>query len=371
MLFMGADIDVQKGKEAYRVKNVAGDAFIITVDQKPVEVPMNRGSISMKVVPQLKLSDKRASVQELKFERAYTPENDPNKKWAKSQSGSAAQAQVRNTAGQMGNAMMGSQLGIERAASMGLGIPGSPGSAPDPVITGKVADFNAASAGTGSDLNNADYSAGKLQEELDKGLFDAVLVTCELSVPQRINDPYLVIITNYKVKAEPNVVKSWVYAKSLTRLDETPQKVRILQGGFPPGFELVRQEMHLYGAGYELGTNVAEKNVPLTRDEAHEYLVVDHIATHKGATLPPSVALGVGAKVFYPHYGSEQVKQEIYVQVDQDGRPHGAFRDEAGNQPFGDDFLEGLVGKTLFKPALKDGKPVAGVVWLKILDLAL
>lgn len=369
VLFMGADIDVQRGKETYRVKNVVGDAFIIAVDQKPVEVPMNRGPIAMKVTPQLKLSDKGAAVKELKFERAYTPQNDPNKKWAAAQAGSAAQAQVGNTAGQMGSAMMGQQLAAQRGAA--LAGPSGTSFGGDNGVGMRVAAFNSASAGAGSDLNSAAYAGQQLQEELDKQLFDAVLVTCEVSAPKPMRDPYLVIITNYKVKDEPNVTKSWVYAKALDRLDETPLKVRILQGGFPPGFEMVKQQLHVYGAGRELGTNVAEKNVALTRDEAHQYIVIDHITTHKGATLPPSVALGVGAKDFYPHYGSEQVKQEIYVKVDKDGLPHGAFRDEDCAKPSGDDYLEGLVAHTRFKPALKAGKPVDGVAKLRISGLAL
>ena len=92
VLFMGADIDVQVNKAMHRVKNVAGDSFVVSIDQKPAEVPMNRGRINMKVTPQLKLSDKTAQVRELKFERAYTPHNDPNRKWAARQSGSAGQA---------------------------------------------------------------------------------------------------------------------------------------------------------------------------------------------------------------------------------------------------------------------------------------
>ncbi len=368
VLFMGADIDVQRGKDTFRVKNVVGDSFIIVVDQKPVEVPMNRGPIAMKVTPQLKLSDKGASVKDLKFARAYTPANDPNKKWAAAQAGSAAQAQLGNSAGQLGSAMMGQQLGGQRANALGGGMASI--NMGDNGVGDRLAAMNSASLGNGSDLNSAGYASQKLQEELDKQLFDAVLVTCEVSAPKQMRDPYLVIITNYKVKDEPNVTKSWVYAKALDRLDEAPLQVHILQGGFPPGFEMVKQQFHVYGAGRELGTNVADKNVALTRDEAHQYIVIDHITTHKGATVPPSVALGVGAKDFYPHYGSEQVKQEIYVKVDKDGLPHGAFRDEACAKPFGDEFLDGLVTRTLFKPALKAGKPVDGVAKLTILGLA-
>jgi hypothetical protein len=370
VLFMGTDIDVELGKQAHRVKNVVGDAFIIVVDQKPVEVPMNRGPIGMKVSPQLKLSDKTAVVKELKFERAYTPQNDPNRKWAARQSGSAGQVLVGNSAGVMATAQMGAQ----QAAIRGAALAGPSGTTfgSDNSVASTTNAFNAASSQAGSDFNSAGYAAQQLQEELGKELFDAMLVTCEVSAPRALHDPYLVVITHYREKDQPSgAAKSWIFAKALDRLDETPLKVRILQGGFPPGFEVVRQELHLYGAGRELGTNVAEKNVTLTRDEAHQYIVIDHLVTHKKDTLPPSLALGVSRNDFYPHYGSEQVQQVIYVKVDKDGLPGGAFRNERCTEPSGDDYLEKLVSRTRFKPAIKAGKPTDGIATLKIVDLAL
>lgn len=370
VLFMGADIDVQVNKAMHRVKNVAGDSFVVSVDQKPVEVPMNRGAVNMKVTPQLKLSDKTAVVKELKFERAYTPQNDPNKKWAARQSGSAGQALVGNSAGQMASAQQGAQQSAIRGAA--LAGPSGVSFGGDNAVASTASTFNSASAAAGSDFNSAGYAAQQLQEELDKQLFDAVLLTCEVSSPRPLRDPYLVVIAHYREKDRPpGAAKSWIFAKALDRLDENPLRVRILQGGFPEGFELVRQEIHLYGAGRELGTNVAEKNVWLTREEAHEYIVIDHITTHKGATLAPGLAFGVSSKDFYPHYGSEQVKQEIYVKVDKTGLPGGVFRDEGCTQPSGDDYLETLVSQTRFKPALKAGKPIEGVARLKIVDLAI
>jgi len=370
VLFMGADIDVQVGKESHRVKNVAGDSFVITVDQKPVEVPMNRGPINMKVTPQLKLSDKTAVVKDLKFERAYTPDNDPNRKWASSQSGSAAQAAIGASAGKMGSAMMGAQLSQQRGAS--LAGPSGVTLGGDTSLATATANYNQAVSAGGSDQNSAGYAAQQLQEELDKGLFDAVRVTCEVSSPKPMRDPYLVIITQYREKDDPpGAVKNWVFAKALDRLDEPPLTVRFLKGGFPPGFELLKQQIHLYGAGRELGTNVAEKNVALTRDEAHIYIVIDHLTTHKGATLAPSVALGVSYKDFFPHFATEQLAQEIFVKVNKDGLPEGVFRNENCSEATSDAFLESLVAQARFKPALKAGKAVDGVARLKIADLAI
>jgi hypothetical protein len=363
VLFMGTDIDVQLNQKEYRVKNVAGYSFVINVDGKPVEVATNRGPIALKVIPSLKLSDRAATVAALSFERAYTPENDPTLKWQARQSLGSGQAAVGTAAGKWANAMMGANQAIARQS------PGVPQALNEAAQAGQV--YHQAQKSALSDFDSPGQAAAELQTELDQQLFDAVRVTCEISAPRPMNDPYLVIITQYREKDDPpGAVKNWVYAWQLDRLDETPLKVRILKGGFPPGFELLKQQLHVYGAGRELGTNVADKNVPLTRDEAHEYIVIDHLVTHKKATLPPSVALGVSSKDFYPHFGAEQVQQVIYVKVDKDGLPGGAFRNERCTEPSGDDYLEKLVGRTRFKPAIKEGKPVEGVARLKIVELA-
>ena len=375
---MGADIDVRQGRESYCVTNVTRDSFVVTVDGKPLEVLMNRGKINLKVNPQLKLSDKTAVVNALKFERTYTPETDPNKKWAAAQSGSAAQSAVGTSAGRMAGAQMGANLAEGYRNALLAGRPGggggggSGGMAVDAGTVSTANSFRQADAALGSDQNSAGYAAAQLQEELEKGLVDAVRVTAEISAPVPMSDPYVVIITQYREKDDPGgAARNWVYACQLDRLDEKPVKIRILKGGFPPGFEVLRQQIHVYGGGRELGTNVADKNVPLTRDEAHEYLIIDHLTTHKGATLPPAVAFGVNAWDVQPHYSAEQAQQVVYVKVTRGGLPQGAFRDENCSRRAGDSYLEQLVEQVRFKPALQAGKAVDGVAQLKIADLAL
>jgi len=373
VLFMGLDLDVQFGEETHRVKNVAGNSFVIAVNQQPVEVPMNRGPVKLKLTPQMKLTNKTAVVKGLKFERAYTFENDPTRKWARSQSGSAAQSYVGVSAGRMASAMMGVQLAHSRAVDSGFPTAGGGGGLgpPDPVVMARLDTFNRANFDLGSDVNSAGYMGQQLQEELDKELFDAVEVTCEISAPRPLRDPYVVVVTQYRVKDEPGVVKNWIYARALERLDEYPLKVKFLQGGFPPGFELVKQELHVYGAGRELGTNLSDQRVSFTRDEAHRHMVNSHVATHKEANLAPVIALGVSRKDFFPHYTLDELQREIFIKVDRDGQPGGIFRNEDCSEPAEDAYLAGLVGNTRFMPALVAGRPAHGVARMKIADLAI
>ena len=76
-LFMGADFSIEQDKELYRVQGVADGAFLIKVKGKEVSVPMDKGSIKLRVEPALKLTESSANVANLKGERAYTLANDP------------------------------------------------------------------------------------------------------------------------------------------------------------------------------------------------------------------------------------------------------------------------------------------------------
>ncbi len=361
VLFMGADLDVQANRQMHRVSDVEGDSFVIQLQKGPLLVPMNRSVLNMQVTPQLKLSDRTAQIAGLKIERAYTPQNDPHRKFAAAQSGSAAQSAVGTAAGQMSSAMMGAQLADQRAGALGGGMAslGSGSAAP------QVNAFNSANQAAGSDLNNAGVTAGQLQDELAKQLFDAVLVTCEVSAPVPVQNAYVVVVAHYRDKQDPTNPKRWIFAKDLERIGPEPQKVRVMQGGFPEGYELVRSTVHLYGNGLEFGTNVSDKNVRLSREEAHQYLVMEHVAGHKGATLPPAVALGL-ADGDLP---ATQSEQQIYVKVSRDGLPLGVFRDADCIQPGGAE-LERLVAVVRFTPALNKGKAVESVAKLKVAELA-
>jgi len=366
VLFMGADFDVQQGGQLHRVKNVTGNSFVIAVDDRTAEVPMNRGRLDLNVTPQLKLSDRTAVVKDLKVERAYTPANDPRLKWAGAGGAGAAQALVGIRAGQMASAMMGAQLANQRGAVLG----GPAGALQGASASEQVGAYNDAVREAGSDMNNTGAIAARLQEELDQQLFDAAVLTCDVSAATPVQDPYLVVVAYYREKGESRGLRSRIFARALDRLDERPVKVRIIQGDFPVGYELLRYRVHLYDGDREIGTNVAEKNVWLTRQEAHEFVVLDHIAAHKGATVPPGLAFGVNEWDVKPHYSDGQAQQVIYVKVSKDGLPHGAFRDEECYRHLGDTYLDDLLARTRFKPALQAGKAVDGVAKLKIAELA-
>lgn len=374
-LFMGADISVEQNKKLYRLKDVAGGAFVIEMDGRRFTVPADQGRINMNVNLGLKLTERSAFVADLKGDRAYTPANDPNRRFAREAPGGSASAQTDLALGALNaaqTAVSAAEASVnaapnEQSRSMAL----ASAAQAQQSFNRTLGQFDSSVLAQGSDLNTNGYYAMKLQEELEKKLFDALEVTFEVSADQPLDSPYVVLIAWYREKdAKPSQGSTLIYAQALQPIDRQPRKVRIRQGGFPLGYELVKYQVHLYDHGVEVATNVAPKRVELTRAEAFEYVLLDYVGSHKGATLPGAPAMGMLPDDFHQRLATGKLVHTLFVKVTKDGEATAAFLDEACTHPADDPYVESLVKRILFKPALDKGKPVDGVVPLKLNDLS-
>ena len=358
-LFMGADFDVQSNKVFHRVRDVSGGSFVIKVNGEEVLVPMNQAPVEFRIQQSLKLTEHSATIGDLKGERAYSPANDPVKKFVHEQPGGASHLQSSQAA--MGSTMAQRDLGIAKSS----GSPANIVAQVQQQANSASASYSSALSAEGSDFNNVGFYSAKLQEELAKKLFDAMDVTFEVASPQPLNSPYVVIVAQYRERDErPGIAHNWIYARTLEPIDSKPRKVRLLQGGLPPGFELLNFKLHLYDRGQELATNVADKRVPLTRDEAFLYLKIDYVSSHKEATLPPTAAMGKLPADLRSRLTSAQFAHTFFVKVSKDGLPGEVFLDEACAQKADDSYLLAVIRDIRFNPALDKGRAVDGVARL-------
>jgi hypothetical protein len=358
-LFMGADFDVQSNKVYHRVRDVSGGSFVIRVNGEEILVPMNQAPVEFRIQQALKLTEHSATIGDLKGERAYSPANDPVKKFIREQPGGATHLQSSQAA--MGSTMAQRDLGIAK----GSGSPANIVAQVQQQANSAAASYSSALSAEGSDFNNVGAYSAKLQEELAKKLFDAMDVTFEVSSPQPLNSPYVVIVAQYRERDErPGIAHNWIYARTLEPIDSKPRKVRLLQGGLPPGFELLNFKLHLYDRGQELATNVADKRVPLTRDEAFLYLKIDYLSSHREATLPPTAAMGNLPADLRSRLTSAQFAHTFFVKVSKDGLPTEIFLDEACAQKVDDSYLLSVIRDLRFNPALDKGRAVDGIARL-------
>ena len=196
-------------------------------------------------------------------------------------------------------------------------------------------------------------------QQLRKEEFDAIKVEFDVSSEKPLPNPYVVVIAQFRPReSAPGTAQNWIYAQSLDPIEPTSKKVEVLRGGFPLGYTLDKVEVHLYDRGREVATNVSPKRVPLTRDEAFEYIVIEHIAGNKGATLPPSPVMVALPAELWTRLAAGQGQQVYYVIVSKDVLVNEAFEDAEYTQKIQDPFFADVVKNIWFKPALEKGKPV-------------
>jgi tetratricopeptide (TPR) repeat protein len=380
-LFMGADFSIEQNKEIYRVQGVEGGAFVIKINGKEVRVPMNRGTVKLQINPSLKLTEALAIVANLKGERSYTLANDPTARHLRGLAQSAQLTAGNEAALNQASAAFtaGSAVSASVAANPVGGPPGAvtPVSGPSPSggsggsKTMLIANLSSQqytqglSQGPGSTFQDA--KGNPLSFEGD---FDAMDVAFEVSSERPLNNPYVVIIVQYRmIDGKPGQVGNWIYARSLDAIGRDLRKIHIEQGGFPPGFELQDFQVHLYNHGEEISTTVAPKRVMLTRDEAFQYVMLEYVSSHKGATLPATPAMGKIPADLSARLANGQLKPAYYVKVGKDGKASELFADESCSVAVNDPYLDALIKNFRFKPALDKGKPVDGVALFKLNQL--
>jgi hypothetical protein len=365
-LFMGADFDLQVNGEFCRVQDVSGESFVVGAKGSERPIAMGKGTLNIKVQDSLKLTEASATIAKLKGERAYTPANDPTKKFMNQQPGSNSEAMAGMAAGAV----------VDAAPALGAAQGGDPmaggGAAAakaqlQSITSANVAVLNSQSF---SEANNIGNYVGQMQRELALELFDAMEVTFAVSSEKPLPRPYVVIVARYHEKdATPGKVRNWIFAKALAPIGSKPQKVHVLQGGFPPGFVIESFNVHLFDRGQELATNVADKRVELTYSDAFRYFLFDYISSHKGASLPAAPVMGQLPSGWHTRLTPDQLTQSYFVKVSKDGMPLGAYADEACSQSVTDPYLQSVVKEILFAPTLDKGKAVAGTAKLRLGDI--
>jgi len=172
----------------------------------------------------------------------------------------------------------------------------------------------------------------RMQAGVNGGTAEVLELSFRVSSPVPIADAYVVVMGAIKQPDETAGVV--VFPQPIGAIGPEPRLIKIRQTGFEPGFTITDVKLHLYSHGKELGTNLSEKAVQLTRDQAREYLLLTHVATHQFDTLgpvpvwelvPPAVLANKDPKAFdYP----------VVVNIDADGSVISIHDDEQAAREF-------------------------------------
>ena len=174
-----------------------------------------------------------------------------------------------------------------------------------------------------------------------------------------LDHAYIVVVANYGSSSKPDEVARQISTQEFGRVDSHPRRVKMRHAASINGHPFRKFEMGLYANGQEVATNLSEKRLALTSEQAFQFFFIDYLSTHKGATLPPAPMLMIPRTEFHPQVQNTDANQSIYANVDKLGNVLAMTTDSAGNRPM-PAALESSLRNVRFLPALEKGTPVDG-----------
>lgn len=370
VLFMGADLAVQRDKKFHRVEDVVGSDFKIKIGKKEFFVPTRNRATGLKVSHSLKLTGAAVQLDGLQGGPAYTPANDPARKMIAA-SGSAGGASAMQDLAQ--GRVMQLQAEVAHATTVAEAYPGIP-EAREALekFQGYLDEAERKASVLGQShmwdsQNNPGAQADKMQGEFAEGNHDAMEVSFKISSPVVLDDPHMVVLFKFQdPMAKPGEEGLLIHAESLEPIGPKPKYIRIRQGGLPQGFKYLDSEVHIFNRGEEVATNASSKRVELTREEAQQYLVIEHLTANKGATVPAAAVPGTLSPDRLKALSLDQMNRTYYAKVGPDGTVLGLYADESCHLLIDDATTFAAVNAAFFKPALVKGRPVEGVARVRL-----
>ena len=196
-----------------------------------------------------------------------------------------------------------------------------------------------------------------------------VELTFEISSPRPLDHAYIVVVANYASLNDPSKLARQISTREFAHLDSHPQRVKMSHAAAVNGLPFKKFEIGLYANGQEVATNLSEKRMPLTADQAFQFFLIDYLSAHKAATLPPAPVLMTPRTEFRHQVEQADANQAIYATVDKMGNTLSLSTDAEGTRKL-PAALQTALQDVRFMPALKHGSPVDGRIKVTLAQLA-
>ena len=220
----------------------------------------------------------------------------------------------------------------------------------------------------GESRSSASTSAALSQNNVPSGSAEVDL-TFDVSSPEPIENAYIVVVANYASPGKSSEVARQISAREFAHIDSHPQRVKMRHAASINRLPFKKFDIGLFANGQEVATNLSEKRLTLTNDQAFQFFLIDYLSTHQGATLPPTPMLMTPRAEFRRQVEKTETNQTIYANVDKTGNVLSTSTDAAGTQRLSSS-VESALQKVRFLPALNNGTPVEGRIKVTLAQLA-
>ncbi|HUG10181.1 MAG TPA: hypothetical protein VMM36_04165 [Opitutaceae bacterium] len=362
VLFVGTDLAIKQDGEYYHVVGASKDSLRIGKNKKLEDVRVSQGA-DIRINRGVKLSNLSATIANVKTESVDRMSARAHLEAMKSSMLLADEASMTQDRlhGQMTLANAG---GADPDSGIGGAITAAAAEA------NKIAATNAYTSALPGLESLRSTSNTHLMQNLGRSDSTEVELTFDLSTPEPIENAYIVIVANYGTADAPERNVQQISVRNFDQIDSQPRKVKMSHAASVNGLPFGRFDIGLYANGVEVATNLSAKRMPLTREEAYQFFLIEYLSKHKGETRSPAPILMTSRSEFRRELGQVEMDELIYAKVDKSGSTLSLSSDKAGSKKLPAP-LEVALQDVRFMPALENGTPVEGQLRLKVADLAL
>lgn len=359
-MFVGMDVEVPFDGRLHpmrRLVNRNRDAEII-VNDTAHQISISESEI-LRLKRGLKISRARATIGDLQTRPAYSWGNDP---WRQ---GVRAQMAIESRAGEL---MDQAQFRYTQAVTA-AGVINEQTARPE-TVAGRDAMMAAAEADLVRTAQQQPlFDLGDLSHrtvaEMEAEQYDAIEATFEVSAPEQVADVDLVLVANYTVPGRKEEYHRLVYTRALGTIGPDPRTERVWVQGLPRGFALQTTAVHLYSWGDEIATNLSEKAVPLTDEQALGLLLTEHLTRHRGQTVPARPLWLTAPPNFRALLDVTALPARARLRIDETGRVLEVLAEDGGALGV-TGLARRVLTETRFLPALHEGAAVASTLEVEL-----
>jgi hypothetical protein len=345
ILFVGTDLDVKEGSAFYHVVGATKDSLKIEKDHQLADVRIGQGA-NIRVNKGVKLSTLSATISNVATESV-------DRASARAQlEAMQTSLMLQETASSDVDLAYG-QVAIYSGAGVNADL--APESYKNLQAYKQGADDRYSAA-----LNRMDPVSGGsntyLIDRLEGHEQTEVQLSFDVASPEPLDHAYIVVVANY---GSGDKIARQISARQFDRIGSRPQHVTMSHAAAVGGLPFAKFDVALFADGQEVATNLSEKQMPLTTDEAYQFFLIDYLSSHQKATLPPAPMLMTPRPEFRRAVQDADVNRPVYATIAKTGNVVTISADAAGKEDL-PAAMKSALQNVRFMPALKDGSPVDG-----------
>jgi len=365
VLFVGTDLDVRQDGKFYHVVGASKNSLKIEKDHEVQDVQLAQGA-DIRISKGVKLSNLSATIDHMKTEsidRAAARAQYEAFRSSLVMEDRALEAEDR----MHGALMFATNIAppSEDAAKTNMGA----ALAREAILAAQSKAWDDYKTGVGAFVSVPGAANTVLMQQLAENRSTEVELSFDVSSPEPLDHAYIVVVANYGSTDREGKAARQISARQFDHVGSRPLHVTMSHAASLNGLPFTKFDVGLFADGQEVATNLSEKRMPLTTDQAYQFFMIDYLTTHKGATLPPAPMLMTPRVNFRQQFDQAEANQPIYASVDKSGSLVALSVDQsgAGKVPA---TVASALRNVRFMPALNNGAPVDGHLKFTLADLA-